>query len=230
MKMFRSTRPGFTLIELLIVIAIILILIAIALPNFLEAQVRAKVTKAKGEIRTLAIAYEAYRTDFRYYPRACITDHSAGCSHNWGFVGSMNTNAPVVVAGLTTPIAYMKEVLVDLFAVNYAVQGLMGHVPESHPYAKYRSTRKTVWNIQNPNEQPTTAVPADKISGHWHTYTNMNPSFYRSKEYLLVSMGPDHDEDALPQYAFGSGYVVGAELYTPTNGTTSSGDLVYAGP
>ncbi len=37
-------RTGFTLIELLIVIAIILILIAIALPNFMEAQMRAKVT------------------------------------------------------------------------------------------------------------------------------------------------------------------------------------------
>ncbi|MBW7937580.1 MAG: prepilin-type N-terminal cleavage/methylation domain-containing protein, partial [Candidatus Omnitrophica bacterium] len=36
-------KAGFTLIELLIVIAIILILISIALPNFLEAQMRAKV-------------------------------------------------------------------------------------------------------------------------------------------------------------------------------------------
>ncbi|NUN97122.1 MAG: prepilin-type N-terminal cleavage/methylation domain-containing protein [Candidatus Omnitrophica bacterium] len=230
MRTLRRNHPGFTLIELLIVIAIILILIAIALPNFLEAQVRAKVTKAKGEIRTLAIAYEAYRTDFKYYPRACITEHPVGCSDDWGFVGSMKTNYPAVVAGLTTPIAYMKEVLVDLFAVDYSVQGLMQHVPESHPYARYRSTRKVVWNIQNPVEQPPDPVPADKITPHWHTYTNMNPSFYRSKEYILVSMGPDHDEDALPQYAFGAGYVVGSELYTPTNGTTSSGDLVYAGP
>lgn len=51
---------GFTLIELLIVIAIILILIAIALPNFLEAQIRAKVVRAKGEIRTIAIAMDSY--------------------------------------------------------------------------------------------------------------------------------------------------------------------------
>jgi prepilin-type N-terminal cleavage/methylation domain-containing protein len=59
---------GFTLIELLIVIAIILILIAIALPNFLEAQTRARVVKVKGDIRSLAIAQESYFLDFQTYP------------------------------------------------------------------------------------------------------------------------------------------------------------------
>src|SRR3990172_1409221 len=53
---------GFTLIELLIVIAIILILIAIALPNFLEAQIRARVTKAYGEMRSLSTALFDYNT------------------------------------------------------------------------------------------------------------------------------------------------------------------------
>ena len=59
---------GFTLIELLIVIAIILILIAIALPNFLEAQIRAKVTKALGEIRSIDTAMAAYYLDWNVYP------------------------------------------------------------------------------------------------------------------------------------------------------------------
>ena len=58
-----SRRNGFTLIELLIVIAIILILIAIALPNFLEAQMRAKTAKAQSEMRTLATAIEALRSE-----------------------------------------------------------------------------------------------------------------------------------------------------------------------
>ena len=59
--MLRKKR-GFTLIELLIVIAIILILIAIALPNFLEAQIRARVTKANGELRSIATALFDYNT------------------------------------------------------------------------------------------------------------------------------------------------------------------------
>jgi prepilin-type N-terminal cleavage/methylation domain-containing protein len=64
----RKKGNGFTLIELLIVIAIILILIAIALPNFLEAQIRARVTKAKSELRTLDIAMTSYYLDWRVYP------------------------------------------------------------------------------------------------------------------------------------------------------------------
>jgi prepilin-type N-terminal cleavage/methylation domain-containing protein len=61
-------QKAFTLIELLIVIAIILILVAIALPNFLEAQIRAKVARASGDMRTISIAMETYFLDFKIYP------------------------------------------------------------------------------------------------------------------------------------------------------------------
>lgn len=68
---FQSLRDrgfrGFTLIELLIVIAIILILIAIALPNFLEAQERARVTRAKGNLRSMETAVMAFRTQYGYF-------------------------------------------------------------------------------------------------------------------------------------------------------------------
>jgi len=63
-------KRGFTLIELLIVVAIIAILAAIAVPNFLEAQVRAKVAKAKAGLRVSATALEAYYVDNNSYPYA----------------------------------------------------------------------------------------------------------------------------------------------------------------
>ncbi|MCA9414940.1 MAG: prepilin-type N-terminal cleavage/methylation domain-containing protein [Candidatus Omnitrophica bacterium] len=58
-----SKDSGFTLIELLIVIAIILILIAIALPNFLEAQVRAKVTASRSNMRSIEVAMHSLYLD-----------------------------------------------------------------------------------------------------------------------------------------------------------------------
>ena len=63
-----SSNKGFTLIELLIVVAIIAILAAIAIPNFLQAQVRAKVSRAKAEMRTAGTALESYFVDNNEYP------------------------------------------------------------------------------------------------------------------------------------------------------------------
>ncbi|MCG3195877.1 MAG: hypothetical protein GHCLOJNM_00346 [bacterium] len=99
---FKRGRKGFTLIELLIVIAIILILIAIALPNFLEAQIRARVTKAKGELRSMGTAMEAYFLDWKVYPAEHERD---------SFIRNQRG-----LFWLTSPIKYMTSMPTDPFA------------------------------------------------------------------------------------------------------------------
>jgi general secretion pathway protein G len=66
----NKRESGFTLIELLIVIAIIGILAAIALPNLLNAVQRAKQKRTMSDMRCLATAIESYAVDNTYYPTA----------------------------------------------------------------------------------------------------------------------------------------------------------------
>ena len=86
-----KTRKGksFTLIELLIVVAIIAILAAVAVPNFLEAQVRAKVARVRADMRSLTTALEAYAVDQNAYPQSEIN-------------GTLK-----YLRQITTPVAYM---------------------------------------------------------------------------------------------------------------------------
>ena len=68
LKSLRSSK-GFTLIELMIVVAIIGILAAIAIPNFLQYQLKSKQSEAKvnlGAIKTSEVAFQAERGCLRW--------------------------------------------------------------------------------------------------------------------------------------------------------------------
>lgn len=58
-----TRTQAFTLIELLIVVAIIGILAAIAIPNFLNAQIRAKISRVQSDQNAYATAFESYFVD-----------------------------------------------------------------------------------------------------------------------------------------------------------------------
>ena len=67
--MIRNTRKGFSLIELLIVVAVILIIAAFAIPNFVRSKMAANQASAVGSLRTMNTACLAYSTTYGQFPR-----------------------------------------------------------------------------------------------------------------------------------------------------------------
>jgi len=105
---FYDKRKGFTLIELLIVVAIIGILAAIAVPNFLNAQVRAKIARCVSDMKSLSTALEMYRMDGNDYP-PCSKARVVGSGDNF------HPNE-IRFYRMTTPVSYISSVPVDPFA------------------------------------------------------------------------------------------------------------------
>ena len=66
-SILHKRRGGFTLIELMIVVAIIGILAAIAIPNFLRFQLRAKASEGKANLAAIRTAEEGYFSEFGVY-------------------------------------------------------------------------------------------------------------------------------------------------------------------
>jgi len=113
------------------VVAIIAILAAIAVPNFLEAQTSAKVSRAKADLRSLAVALEAYASDelkvppdgndpgipqmtFEQetgIPSDMIPPPTGHTAYTRGLLRTYRRWSP-----LTTPIAYITSIPIDSFS------------------------------------------------------------------------------------------------------------------
>jgi len=68
------TKKGFTLIELMIVVAIIGILAAIAIPNFLRFQAKSKQAEAKTNLGSIGTTAESYRVEKDTYQVTALSD------------------------------------------------------------------------------------------------------------------------------------------------------------
>ena len=204
---------AFTLIELLIVVAIIAILAAIAVPNFLEAQTRAKVSRLAADLRSLRTAIEAYIVDNNRYPE---TDTGA--------------DLPLAGAGpirLTTPIAYitsmpkspfLEDMLGNPGTPQHAVinnwplyiRAILGNISGSTVsgtgidgnYALDRA----VYLYEGDQTEPR------RLAGHW-ALKSVGPDGIDNRDGAQLPYGPQTSVDQ-------------ARVYDPTNGTISAGDIM----
>ena len=108
MSQYTCRKRAFTLIELLIVVAIIGILAAIAVPNFLNAQIRAKVARTVSDMKTIATALQMYELDSNALP-PCNKARVAGS-------GDYFHPNDIRLYRLTTPVSYLSSIPLDPFA------------------------------------------------------------------------------------------------------------------
>jgi prepilin-type N-terminal cleavage/methylation domain-containing protein len=191
-------RSGFTLIELLVVVGIIAILALIALPNFLEAQTRAKVARVRNDLRVVVTALELYRVDTNRYPSYHYVNNTKS---NIGFsfhVGGESTSigtSPVFTGPnpLTSPISYLTRFPPDVFGARGANDPTEG---EEFYYVNWDYAMEL---FPNPG-----FGSLQRGQGSWRLHS---PGPDR--------LGPDSDISTGEQIP-----------YEPTNGTISGGDLV----
>lgn len=211
--MHTAKHTAFTLIELLIVVAIIAILAAIAVPNFLEAQVRSKVSRAKSDLRSLATAVESYSVDHGKYPM----DRTWFDAQNGTFAG-----IETMLYLITTPVAYMTSLPKDTFP---DLNSLQYHPTWQGHYYWVSDVTERCWISYFAN-----AYPAYKKQASWALVTRGPDRKNSIGEFIVFG------QDVLQSWTAASmgdplaKTVTDGSIYDATNGTVSWGDIVRIGP
>lgn len=202
---------GFTLIELLIVVAIIGILAAIAVPNFLNAQVRAKVARAESEIRSLKNSLESFFIDNNQYMPMNNNRVVMNLQYRNLAAEDVEINRAHILIGnsrsgrriyLTTPVAYISSVPFDPFHGDGTSSGY-GYGSDGQSYYILTSF--------GPDS-------GDGLSG-------ISNGGLDEREYTGARLS-----DFRRAGVRGSNFTLPDLKYDPSNGTSSTGDVISPGP
>lgn len=206
--MFLGSKKAFTLIELLIVVAIIGILAAIAVPNFLNAQIRAKIARAVADMRNVGVAYNCYAVDYNEYPLG-VWSENPRISDGYGYLS----------VGLTTPLSYMTTLPIDEYKLNDKT-------------ATDSASEILSWRLRYCTARKKPYLGGSQGS-RWMASTWASMWLWLSAysgidgEYLIFSYGPDCRGDILPPPSYIS-LPHTSVVYAASNGLVSAGDIVYS--
>jgi type II secretion system protein G len=192
-------KKGFTLIELLIVVAIIGILAAIAVPNFMNAQMRAKVARVVADMKAVAMAQEQYRLDNNQF--TFDGDCGVGRAEHLSYIP------------LTTPVSYISTFPEDAFA---------GVDPKFENRQTIKTGLKPVYEYTSRVSHGPNGTPSCK--GNTGIYNTLGRI---GIEYLMLSLGPNGMQNfgwGETDYNNVKNRV-GGIIYNPSNGLTSGGNI-----
>lgn len=225
-------RNAFTLIELLIVVAIIAILAAIAVPNFLEAQVRSKVSRVKSDLRTQATAIEAYAVDWNHLPR----DNDSDLDRETAMSSVPFNEKANGSVQLTTPVAYMTSILTDPFTAGGAVTNnggvALGYRIGSGDWSYGVNGGAIAQGAEAPSDSQDSGACIQKHDG-WggqvKAYVTLSPGPDQARArcaYKCFPWNPYKHSLTSDQKANQPNFYLD---YDPTNGTVSAGDIYRFG-
>ena len=112
------SKRAFTLIELMIVVAIIGILAAIAIPNFVKFQCRSKQSEAKGNLKALYVSQESYRAEADTYGLTTLIVGFAPKGNKIRYVYTTGTNTNTFSGLATVNASFLGELGADNWTVN----------------------------------------------------------------------------------------------------------------